>query len=510
VPIRTTSAAAAPASRHDAFRTYVWLDQVVVANVQALFPDLRVTGAYRFRLLREVDVPPQTAAGASDVERVLDVLRRRETNPVAVLVADRRMPAGMFAGLVQGVGIPRGSVHRTGTVSDLRRLWEVSRIPRPDLKAPSVQPRTPASLEAHTDVYAAARDRDVLFHHPFESFQPIVEMIKQAADDPSVLSISTTLYRTDRESPMVHALLDAARRGRTVRVLIELNARLDEHRNVNWWRAFEQAGAQVFAAPPGLKVHAKMTLIARQEGGGVRRYAHLSSGNYNAFTARVYTDLGLLTCDNDITADVASLFDGLCGGASTNRFLALAVSPLTLRQALAALVDREIACHRRSGQGHIILKMNGLVDRDVIRMLYRASQEGVTVDLLVRGICCLRPGVPGMSDRIRVRSIVGRFLEHSRAWYFRNGGEGDVYIGSADLMPRNLDRRIEVMAPVKEAALRRRVLDILLRYMADNVKARELRADGRYTRITPPLDQRAIDTQLDLLHEGERLVTFGE
>ena len=288
VPIHAaTSATTVFEASKKASRKYVWLDQVVVANLPTLFRDFRVTRAYRFRLLREVDVPLQTVAGASDVERVLDVLRRRETNPVAVLVADRRMPAGLLSSLAHGVDGQGGAVHHTGAISDLRRLWEVSRIARPDLKAPHVQPRTPASLGAHTDILAAARDRDILFHHPYESFQPIVEMIKQAADDPAVVSISTTLYRTDRESPFVHALVDAVRRGRQVRVLIELNARLDEHRNVNWWRTFEEAGAQVFAFNPGLKVHAKMTLIARQEERGIRRYAHLSSGNYNAFTRQV-------------------------------------------------------------------------------------------------------------------------------------------------------------------------------------------------------------------------------
>jgi polyphosphate kinase len=313
-----------------------------------------------------------------------------------------------------------------------------------------------------------------------------------------------TLYRIDRESPIVHALLDAVRRGRQVRVIIELNARLDEHRNLNWWRILEQAGAAVFPAPAGLKVHAKMALVVRNEGGRLRRYAHLSSGNYNAFSARVYTDLGLLTCDEDITADIAALFDSLCGGRGTGEFRALAVSPLTLRQTLTNLIAREVACHRRGERGYIILKMNGLVDSDVIQLLYRASREGVNVDLLVRGICCLRPGVPGLSERIRVRSIVGRFLEHSRVWYFRNGGCDDVYIGSADLMPRNLDRRVEIMAPLKDAALRDRVFGILRQYLADNVKARELRADGKYVRAGAGPGEQLVDAQFVLLHEGDR------
>ncbi len=481
---------------------YVWLDQVVMANLPVLFPEQKVIAAYRFRLLREIDVPPQETAGAGAVERVLEVLDRRRRNPIVTVVVDRRMPARVLDDLTRGLDALDSAVYRSGVVADLRRLWAVSRLGWPDLKAPPLRQHRPAALGEHTDVLAAARERDVLFHHPYESFQPVVEMIKQAAEDPDVVSISMTLYRTDRESPIAHALLDAVARGRQVRVLVELNARLDEHRNVHWWRVFEQAGAAVFPSPVGLKVHAKMALIVRNEGGRLRRYAHLSSGNYNAFTARVYTDLGLLTCDEDITTDVAALFDALCGGTGPGPGRALIVAPLSMRQTLEKLIEREIACHRRGEPGHVILKMNGLVDRQVIRLLYHASQEGVTVDLLVRSICCLRPGVPGVSDRIRVRSVVGRFLEHSRVWYFRNGGRDEAYIGSADLMPRNLDRRVEVMAPVKDAGLRRRVLGILQQYLADNVNARELRADGQYVRARARSGERTIDAQLALLHDG--------
>jgi polyphosphate kinase len=480
---------------------YVWLDQVVVANLRAVFPELNLIATHRFRLLREVDVSSPTVAGVGALDRALTVLRLREDNPVAALVADRRMPSDVLADLARKLGVADGAVHRTSAVADLRRLWEVTRIARPDLKTPPFQPRDPIGLEGHTDVLAAARERDVLFHHPYETFQPVVEMIRQAARDPDVVRIALTLYRTDRESPVVHALLDAVRQGKQVRVLVELNARLDEHRNVNWWRIFEQAGASVFPSPAGLKVHAKMALIERHEAGRLRRYAHLSSGNYNAFTARAYTDIGLLTCDEDITADVASLFDVLCSGAVPHRFRALTVAPINMRDTLRTLIEREIACHREGERGHIILKMNGLVDRDVIGLLYRASQEGVYVDLLVRSLCCLRPGVARVSERIRVRSIVGRFLEHSRVWYFRNGGSDEMYIGSADLMPRNLDRRVEVMAPLKDAGVRRRMFEILRLYLADNVKARELRADGSYVRPAVRTGERLLDAQLALLRE---------
>jgi polyphosphate kinase len=503
VPFHTSRVAstALAVEKDRTIRGYVWLDQVVLANLCTVFPEAELIAAHRFRLLREVDVPPQAGAGVGALERALTVLRVREGNPVAALVADRRMPDDVLADLARQLAVADGAVHRSSAVADLRRLWEVTRIARPDLKAPPLQAREPAALEAHTDILAAAQQRDILFHHPYESFQPVVEMVRQAARDPDVVRISLTLYRTDRESPVVHALLDAVRQGKQVRVMVELNARLDEHRNVNWWCMFEQAGASVFPSPAGLKVHAKMALIERHEAGRLRHYAHLSSGNYNAFTARAYTDVALLTCDEEITADVASLFDALCAGSVPGRFRALTVAPINMRDALTTLVEREIACHRRGERAHIILKMNGLVDRDVIGLLYRASQEGVHVDLLVRSLCCLRPGVAGVSERIRVRSIVGRFLEHSRVWYFRNGGNDEVYIGSADLMPRNLDRRVEVMVPLKDAQLRRRLFEILRLYLADNVKARDLRADGSYVRPPVRPGERLLDAQLVLMRD---------
>ena len=486
---------------HDRVRRYVWLDQVLIANLPSLFPQLNQLEGHRFRVLREMDVPDHKIDGDGPVERTVNMLTHREKNPVLTVTVDRRMPASMRDELACGLRVPNHVISRCGVVHDLRRLWEVNRIDRPDLKTPQLLPHPPASMKGHVDACAAARDRDVLLHHPYESFQPVVNMIQCAAGDPDVVSIAVTLYRTDRESPIAHALMEAARRGRDVRVVLELNARLDERRNVNWWRAFEEAGVRVFAAPPGLKVHTKMALIVRDEDGVRRRYAHLSSGNYNAFTAKVYTDLALLTCDQDIAADVEALFDALCGGSATARFRALVVAPLAMRQSLDALVEREIACQQRGARGHIIMKMNSLVDPDVIKLLYRASQRGVTVDLLVRGICCLRPGVSGLSDRIRVRSIVGRFLEHSRAWYFRNGGDHELYVGSADLIPRNLDQRVEVMAPLKDKALRQRVLAMLKQYLADDVRAHELQADGTYVRTTRTSDAPLLDAQLVLSRE---------
>ena len=476
----------------------VWLDQVVIANLRLLFPQFDRLEAHRFRVLREMYVPP--SATASDPrDRIVDMLGRRERNPIVTVTVDRQMSVQLRTMLAAGLGVSPHVITRAAVVGDLRRLWEVNRIDRPDLKANPLRPVTSEAFNQSDDILAAARDRDLLFHHPYESFTPIVEMIERAARDPNVVSISMTLYRTDRESPIARALIDAARRGRRVRVLIELAARLDERRNAKWWTVLEQAGAKVFAAPAaGLKVHAKMALIVRHESGQLRRYAHLSSGNYNAFTAGLYTDLALLTCDQDITSDVEVLFDALCNGSNAGTLRALAVAPLDMRETFQALVEREIACQREGKGGHIILKMNGLADNAVIQQLYRASQEGVRVDLLVRGVCCLRPAMPGISHRIRVRSVVGRFLEHSRVWYFRNGGDEQVYIGSVDLMARNLDRRIEVMAPLRDAAVRRRVLHILQRYWGDDIKAHDLCADGRYV---PCGGSAAVDVQVELARE---------
>lgn len=480
-------------------RGYVWVSQAVAAHIAALLPGADTTTAHLFRVLREATLPP--TAHPTACERALEAISLRETNPVVALIADRRMCARMLGAIVTALDVPPALVHRAKIVVDPRRQWEVTRIPRPDLHASPIAPRICSQLRDDPDVFAAIRRGDILLHHPYDSFQPVVDLIARAAEDPDVLSISMSLYRTDRESPVAHALLDAVRRGKQVRLLIELNARFDEYRNATWTRVFEQAGASVFHAPPGLKVHAKMALITRHESAGVRRYAHLSSGNYNLFTSRVYTDLALLTADAEITADLADLFDVLTGSARPIRFRRLLVAPVTLRDSLEQLVEREMRWRRRGAPAHIILKMNALSDRDVISLLYRASRAGVRVDLLVRGICGLRPGITGTSEHIHVRSIVGRFLEHSRAWYFHNGGNEEVYIGSADLMPRNLNRRVEVMAPLRAPAIIQRVRNgIFGRYLADNVKARCLHADGTYTRVASGPGEAPVNAQLELLN----------
>jgi polyphosphate kinase len=395
------------------------------------------------------------------------------------------MPEELVDLLARNLRVPEAIVYRTKHLRDLRRLGELSRVDRPDLKYAPVAPPLPMALRSvhGYDIFSAIRARDILVHHPFESFQPVVDFVRQSAVDPSVLAISMTLYRVDRDSPIVSSLIEAARAGKRVRVVVELRARFDETNNITWARALERAGAHVTYGMPDLKVHAKIAMVARREGEKVRTYVHVSSGKYTPGTACAYTDDGLLTCDEDVARDAIGVFNFLTGHAAPSAFRKLVAAPATLKQRVTELIGNEIA-HRQAGRpGRIILKMNALSDPGIIGLLYLASQHGVEIDLIIRGICCLRPGIHGVSDNIRVRSIVGRFLEHSRIWYFNNGGQERVFIGSADLMPRNFERRVEVMIPVEEGAVRRRIRDeILAAYLADDVKAWTLRSDGGYER----------------------------
>jgi polyphosphate kinase len=465
--------------------SYVWLDQVVKANLNAVFAGARVESAHLFRIMRDADIVLEAADADELPLRALDAVRQRETNPVLMMVVNRATLPSVVDRLARVLGVQPESIVRTREVLDLKRLWDFSQLHRADLRYPALMPQVPARVG--TCLFTAIRTGDILLHHPFESFQPVIALLRQAAADPAVETICATLYRTDRrESPIVEALLDAARRGKRVCVVVELKARFDERRNAEWSRELKAAGAQVVHAPAALKVHAKMLLIERREGTHLRRYAHLSSGNYNSFTSTVYTDLAVMTCDETITADVASLFEFMTGAVQVPSMRTLLVAPFTLRSGFNALVEREIAWAQRGEAAHIILKMNALIDPAAIAVLHRASQAGVQVDLIVRGISSLRPGIPGVSDGIRIRSIVGRFLEHSRAWYFRNGGAEEMFIGSADLMPRNFERRVEFVMPLKDRALALRLrYEILDLYLLDTMSARELLPNGRYRRVAP-------------------------
>ena len=380
-------------------------------------------------------------------------------------------------------------------------LWSIAALNRRDLRDAPLTPRVPAELEGN-DLFAAIGAGDVLLHHPYDSFEPVVGLLRQAARDDQVERIAMTLYRTDADSPVAQALVDAAARGIAVDVVIEPNARRDEANNAAWAATLRERGARVIAGVPGLKVHAKLALIVRREHGIRRHYAHLSSGNYHSGTARAYTDLALLTAAPAIGRDVETLFAYLCGHVQMPRLTTLTVAPFALRATLRTLIEREAAWARYGAPAHLILKMNALTDPDLIAALYDASRQGVAIDLIVRGACRLRPGVDGLSVGTKVRSVVGRFLEHSRAWYFRNGGEEEVYVGSADVMPRNFNRRVEVIAPITSGALTRRIRDEVLGvYLADNVQARVLLHDGTYVRHRPAAGTPVIDSQSLLLRQ---------
>ncbi len=375
-------------------------------------------------------------------------------------------------------------------------VMELTRIDRPDLKDPPFQPTVPDQLNTPRSLFDAIRQEDHLLYHPYDSFIPVVDFVREAANDPNVLAIKQTLYRVNPKSPIVDALMEARVNGKQVAVVVELKARFDEENNIAWARALEDEGVHVVYGVLGLKTHAKVCLVVRRDPDGIRRYIHLGTGNYNVITSRIYTDLSYFTCDSAVGADVSDLFNALTGYSRHSAYRRLLVAPVALRQQILSRIEREIDYHRQQGDGYLSFKMNALVDKPCIQALYRASQAGVRIDLQIRGICCLRPGVPGVSETITVTSIVGRFLEHARVYYFRNGGQEEVLLGSADLMPRNLDRRVEVLFPVQHARWRELIInDILGIALQDNVRARRLRSDGTYERVQTPRDGAAIDSQ---------------
>jgi len=479
-------------------QVFVWIEQVVSANLGALFPGMEMVEAHPFHVTRDADSDIQDLEAGDLMESVEEGVFQRRFADVVRVEINEAMPASVLEILVTNLELDRDDNYKiTGPLS-LVRVLGLARIDRPDLKYATFVPALPAALlkDDEEDIFATIRRGDVLFHQPFDSFQPIVGMLQKAANDPNVLAIKITLYRVGRNAPVVDALLEAAENGKQVAVLLELKARFDEESNIGWARKLEEYGVHVVYGLLGLKVHCKAALIVRKEGDVIRRYAHLSTGNYNSVTAQLYTDVGMLTCDPEIGADCSDLFNFLTGYSAKSAYRKLLVAPVSLRERFEELLQREID-HQKAGRpAHLILKMNSLVDRKMIQLLYQASQAGVKVDLLVRGICCLRPHVPGVSDNIQVTSIVGRFLEHSRIYYFRNGGDEEIYLGSADLMPRNLNRRVETLFPVRDKGLIRVLKDdILGTYMKDQAKARHMHADGKYVRDPDAGKKGALNSQ---------------
>jgi polyphosphate kinase len=383
-------------------------------------------------------------------------------------------------------------------------LIELTRIDRPDLKYESFHPAVPPPLATEESIFSVIKRRNILLYHPYDSFAPVVDFVREAARDPDVLAIKQTLYRVGPNSPVVAALMEARERGKQVAVLVELKARFDEENNIVWARALEEAGVHVVYGLVGLKTHTKLLMVVRREPEGIVRYVHMGTGNYNDVTARLYTDLGFFTCDPDIGNDVSDLFNSLTGYSLKQEYCKLLVAPGKMREQILERIEREIELHKEHGNGYLAFKMNQLVDKRCIQALYRASRAGVKVNLQVRRICCLRPGIPGLSDNITVTSIVGRFLEHPRIFYFRNGGDEEILLGSADLMPRNLDRRVEQLFPVEDKHLKRALRDqILSVHLRDNVQARRLLPEGGYERVYPQDGDAKLDSQFWMIqHRG--------
>jgi polyphosphate kinase len=481
-------------------RCFVWLDQVIVDNIGALFPHKKIVGTYEFRVTRDADL--EIAEDEADDLRVSierSIADRRFGNAVRLEIASD-MPDFVRDILVKNLKLTENDVWRIDGHLALNDLWELYRLPMPNLKDAPFSPRVPHSFEDNADLFGEIRKRDILLHHPYDSFAPVVAFIQKAARDPQVLAIKMTLYRVGANSPIVEALMEAMQNEKQVAVLVELKARFDEENNLAWTKRLQDLGAHVVYGFPGIKVHSKIALVVRKESDDIRRYVHLGSGNYNAATARVYTDLGLFTCRDEIGKDATDLFNYLTGYSEQREYRELFVAPVNLRQKLSGLIERECEHHLQHKNGHLFFKMNALIDPDMIALLYRASQIGVKVDLLVRGMCSLTPGVPNISENIRVRSIVGRFLEHSRVYYFHNNGQEEIYVGSADLMQRNLDRRVETVFPIHDAELRQRIMvEVLELGFADNVKSRALDEHGCYWRVVPKAGEPKTNSQLKLL-----------
>ncbi len=457
------------------------IDQLVIANLHHLFPGLDILQAGVFHVTRDAEVAIKELETGDLLETIEEAVWQRRFRDAIRLQVDAKMPAAIVETLAHNLEIGPAGIYRVDGLLDLGRMRDLASLDRPDLKDKPFLPATPPGFGAkEDDVFGLIRLEDQLLHHPYDSFQPVIEFLRKAAKDPDVLAIKMTLYRLGRNSPIVEALLEAVENGKQVAVLVELKARFDEESNIEWARALEREGVHVVYGLLGLKVHSKIALVIRREGDLIRRYCHLATGNYNPVTARLYTDLGLLTSDDQIGADATDLFNYLTGYSHKQTFRKLLVAPINLRQRLEELIEREIDVQRKGGRSRLVFKTNALEDGPIIRLLYQASQAGVPVDLIVRGACCLRPGLPGVSENIRVSSIVGRFLEHSRIYYFGNNDDEECYLGSADLMPRNLNRRVEVLFPVEKPQLVQRLKDDLHALLLDQANARRMNKDGSY------------------------------
>lgn len=464
---------------------FVWLEEVIAANLDLLFPEMEVVASYPFRVTRDADAEIEEDEAGDLLTAVSDVVGRRHFGSVVRLEIDGNMPERIRDILTVNLELAPYQVYTTTGPLGLSDLAQLASLDLPALKFPPFSP-TNRHAGHPEDIFTRIAQRDIVLYHPYDSFDTVLDFLGAAAKDPDVIAIKQTLYRVGPASPIVRFLKEARENEKQVAALVELKARFDEENNIVWAQELEEAGVHVVYGILGLKTHVKMALVVRREGGGIRLYVHLSTGNYNPVTSRIYTDIGLLTCDPDIARDVLDLFNGLTGYSAKTEYKQLFVAPSSMRAHVLEKIDREIACKQAGKPAHIVMKCNSLSDDAVMDALYRASAEGVKIELQVRGKCCVRPGVPGLSENIVVTSVVGRFLEHARLYYFANGGDEELLIGSADMMQRNLDRRVEVLFPIKDPKLRAEVRDSILRVsLRDTAKCWQLRSDGSYERRLP-------------------------
>jgi polyphosphate kinase len=502
LPVHKAAYDSSPRSKRIQKYAFVWISEVIIANLSDLFPGMKIIEVHPFHVVRNAEIELQGLEVMDLLEVMEESVRRRRFGAVVRLLIKSDMPDYVLRILVKNLEIDPQFIYIYDRPVVLHHLIQISQVDRPDLKFPKFLPAQLAELHRDHDstpeqFFMAIRHKDIMVHHPYQTFESVEDFLHYATIDPDVLAIKATLYRVGQNSPVVRTLLQAQRDyGKQVAVLVELQARFDEESNIEWAKLLEQEGVHVTYGVMGLKTHSKIALVVRKEGEHIQRYVHMATGNYNHTTAQLYEDIGMFTSDDDIGADATDLFNYLTGYSAKEDYRKLMIAPLQLREQFNVLIDQEIDHQKKHADGRIILKMNSLVDGDMIRFLYRASQAGVKIDLIVRGICSLRPGVEHLSENIRVVSVVGRFLEHSRIYYFHNHGKEIIYMGSADLMPRNLNQRVEVLFPVEDRDMIRHLRDdVLAVYLRDDIKAWRMQSDGSYVRKPSPDAGQRIDVQ---------------
>ncbi|MCX6151461.1 MAG: polyphosphate kinase 1 [Ignavibacteriales bacterium] len=474
----------------------IWLGSVIKRNLNLLFPGMEILEAHRFRITRDTDLELQEDEADDLLQVIEETIKQRRFGSVVRLEVENAMPEFMIDTLIENMQITRDDVDIVDGPIGLSYVLMLYDLPFHDLKEKVHYPVIPHIFEEAENIFSLIRQRDILIHHPYHSFNPVIDFIKAATKDPDVIAIKQTLYRVGSNSPIIESLIEAAELGKQVAVLVELKARFDEENNIYWARELEKVGVHVVYGLLGLKTHAKMTLVVRKEFDGLKRYVHLGTGNYNSSTAKIYTDLGLFTDDEDICSDVSEIFNFLTGYSGQKDFKKLIVAPINMKERFLKLIYREIENVKAGGKGHLIFKMNSLVDPELISAIYEASNSGVKIEMIVRGICCLIPGVEGLSENIQVISIVGRYLEHSRVYYFYNNGSEDIYLSSADLMQRNLERRVEICFPIEDEHIKHTIIRTLLNAsFKDNVKARILLPNGKYVHKIPENGAKKINSQ---------------